>query len=211
MIPIEDVALLPRAKLRRLLGRATVAALGWKIEGEAPRDAKCVVIAAPHTSNWDGFYMLAIAWAMGMRINWMGKHTLFTGLRGPILKALGGVPVDRRASNDVVEQMVDRFREADTLVLAIPPEGTRKRAKHWKSGFYWIAKGAQVPIYMSFLDYERKVGGVGPAFVPGEDLEADVARLRAFYEDMKGKHPEKFGPIELGPARTSGGPEGRSK
>jgi 1-acyl-sn-glycerol-3-phosphate acyltransferase len=190
------VKLLPQ--VRKLLGRATIAALGWKLEGEAPHDAKCVVIAAPHTSNWDGFYMLAMAWALGMRIDWMGKHTLFTGVRGKVLKALGGVPVDRRANHDVVQQMVDKFREADALVLAIPPEGTRKRANAWKSGFYWIAKGANVPIYMSFLDYGRKVGGVGPSFVPSEDLEADVAKLRAFYEHMTGKHPEQFGPIELG-------------
>jgi 1-acyl-sn-glycerol-3-phosphate acyltransferase len=180
-----------------VLGRSALTALGWKVEGEPPRDAKCVLVAAPHTSNWDGFYMLAVAWAMGMRVSWMGKHTLFAGVRGPILKALGGIPVDRRARHDVVEQMVRKFEEADALTLAIPPEGTRKRAKHWKSGFYWIAKGAHVPIYLGYLDYARKVGGVGPALVPTEDVDADVAKLRAFYEQMQGKIPEQFGPIEL--------------
>jgi 1-acyl-sn-glycerol-3-phosphate acyltransferase len=193
---------LSRSRVRRWIGRTAVAAFGWKVEGEPPHDAKCVVIAAPHTSNWDGVYMLAIAWAMGMRISWMGKHTLFTGWHGPVLKALGGIPIDRRARHDVVEQMVKKFAESEALLLAIPPEGKRQRTEQWKSGFYWIAQGAHVPIYMSFLDYGRRVGGVGPSFVPSGDVEADVAKLRAFYAPMKGKFPENFGPIELAPKKA---------
>ncbi len=192
---------LSRSRVRRWIGRTAVKAFGWKVEGEPPADPKCVVIAAPHTSNWDGVYMLAVAWAMGMRISWMGKHTLFKGWRGPVLAALGGIPVDRRARHDVVEQMVQRFAESEALLLAIPPEGTRKRTEQWKSGFYWIAQGAHVPIYLSFLDYGRKVAGIGPSFVPSGDVEADVAKLKAFYGPLKGKFPENFGPIELAPKK----------
>jgi 1-acyl-sn-glycerol-3-phosphate acyltransferase len=194
---------LSSSKLRKLAGRIALRALGWEASGEVP-PSKCVMIAAPHTSNWDGLYMLAIAWSMGLRLHWMGKHTLFEPPFGPILKALGGIPIDRRAKHGVVEQMVRRFEESDALVLAIPPEGTRKRGEHWKSGFMNIAKAAHVPIVLGFLDYAKKEGGIGPAIMPTGDLDADVATIREFYEHITAKYPEHFTNISFAKEPKSG-------
>jgi 1-acyl-sn-glycerol-3-phosphate acyltransferase len=171
------------------LGRAWMGAFGWRVEGEVPKTKKFVFIAAPHTSNWDLPFMLATAYIFGVEISWMGKHTLFKGPWGGFMKALGGIPVDRRAPHGLVRQVVERFEQADTLILAVPPKGTRKKVAYWKSGFYHIAQGAQVPIVLSFLDFQRKAAGLGPVLTPTGDIRADMDQVRAFYRDIRGKHP----------------------
>jgi 1-acyl-sn-glycerol-3-phosphate acyltransferase len=175
-------------KLKYLLGRAWMGVFRWRVEGEVP-PGKCVIIAAPHTSNWDMPFMLMASYVIGFRISWMGKHTIFWGPFGWLMRALGGVPVDRRSPQNLVQQVAERFAKSDALVLAVPPEGTRKKVEYWKSGFYQIARAANVPLVLGFLDFGRKVGGLGPVIHLTGDVHADMDRIRAYYRDMRGKHP----------------------
>lgn len=178
--------------VRALIGRAYLRLTRWRIDGAVPRPRRFVLIAAPHTSNWDLPFMLAIGWAYGIRVKWMGKHTLFRPPFGWLMKSLGGLPIDRRAPHGVVGQMAERFAQSEELMLAIPPEGTRGLREFWKSGFYEIAKAADVPIVLGYLDFGGKVGGMGPAIRPSGDVVADMDRIREFYSDKTGARPELF-------------------
>jgi 1-acyl-sn-glycerol-3-phosphate acyltransferase len=170
---------------------------GWTPEGGLPAARSYVLIAAPHTTNWDLLFFLAHAWAFGVRVSWMGKHSLFRGPMGAIMRALGGVPVRRDRAGGLVASMTEAFDRDPSLVLTVPPEGTRAYVAHWKSGFYQIARAARVPIVMGYLDYERRAGGLGPALLPTDDLRADMDEIRAFYADKRGLHPELFGEVRL--------------
>jgi 1-acyl-sn-glycerol-3-phosphate acyltransferase len=164
---------------------------GWRREGRLPDLPQYIVIAAPHTSNWDFPITLALAFAYKMKMRWMGKNSLFRWPFGGVMKWLGGIPIDRSKSHDVVAQCIRVFKERAKMVMVIPPEGTRKKVHYWKTGFYYIAKGANVPIVLGFLDYLRKVGGFGPTFMPTGDIEADMKTIQAFYAGVTGKHPDK--------------------
>ncbi len=190
------------------LARAWLAFFGWNVEGRMPSGGRGVVIASPHTSNWDLPFMLAVAWVFRARLHWLGKHTLFRGWRGPLMRWLGGISVDRRVRGGVVTQAAARLGEGSGMYLAVAPAGTRGQAKHWKSGFYQIARAAQVPIICGFLDYRRKVGGLGPSILPTNDVKADMDRIRAFYRDMTGHLPERSTPILLEEEFESGTPTG---
>ncbi len=179
------------------LGRFYLWLVGWKMLGEKPPYKKYLILAAPHTSNWDVPLMLAMSYVYGIKISWIGKHSLFRGPWGWFMRLIGGVPVDRRARHNAVQQMVDEFARRDELRLAITPEGTRSRAEHWKSGFYHIAAGAQVPIVLGLLDFKRKEGGLFEAVHVTGDIKADMDKIRAFYRGASGKYPELFGPIYL--------------
>ena len=183
--------------MRRKLARALLKALGWKIEGQKPTHFKYVLIAAPHTSNWDFPLMILFAWAFDIRISWMGKDSLFHPPLGWFMRPLGGIPVKRGSSNRMVGSIVASFRERDELVLVVPAEGTRARAEYWKSGFYHIACGAEVPIVPSYLDYGQKRGGFGPALTVTGDVRKDMDLLRQFYAPMNGLYPENFSPVRL--------------
>ncbi|WP_410497918.1 lysophospholipid acyltransferase family protein [Chitinibacter sp. S2-10] len=172
------------------LARLALRLSGWKIEGDFPLLDKYVLIGAPHTSNWDFPVALAICCACKQKFYWMGKHTLFRGPLGPIARWLGGIAVDRRQANSLVEQMVQIYQQHEQLVVAISPEGTRKKVEKWKTGFYYIALGSQLPIVLGYLDFERKVGGCGGIFYPTGDIESDMAQIRQFYAPIKGKKPE---------------------
>ena len=163
---------------------------GWEVDGEVPTARNYVLITAPHTSNWDLFYMLAISKIVNVNVHWMGKHTLFSPPFGWVMRRLGGIPIYRHTRNEVVQQMVERLTSGGSLVLAVPPKGTRGPAEYWKSGFYHIANIAQVPIVMGYLDYAKKRAGFGPDLVPSGDVKADMDVIRAFYRDKVGKHPE---------------------
>jgi 1-acyl-sn-glycerol-3-phosphate acyltransferase len=184
-------------RIRRALARSFLRITGWSLEGELPAAEGFVLIAAPHTTNWDLLYFLACAWAFGISPSWMGKHTLFRGPLGPMMRWLGGVPVYRARAGGLVTQMAQAFARDSELVLTVPPEGTRARAVCWKSGFYQIARAARVPIVLGYLDYERRRGGLGPILVPGDDLRADMDTIRAFYADKRGKYPDCFGDVRL--------------
>jgi 1-acyl-sn-glycerol-3-phosphate acyltransferase len=179
------------------IGAGFLRAAGWRIEGHSPRAPKVVVVAAPHTSNWDLLFLLAFAWACGVRMRFMMKHTLFRGPAGTLFRALGGIPIERRRPGGVVGQMVDAFARADQLALVIPPEGTRGRTQAWKSGFYHIAREADVPVVLSYLDYARKSGGFGPEFRLCGEVQRDMDRIRDFYVDKVGLRPGHFGEIRL--------------
>lgn len=181
-----------RRTVRYAIGRAVLSALGWKEEGAVPDAPRFVLLAAPHTTWWDLPISLGVGYVMDLEIVWIGKHTLFEGPFGGFFRWLGGVPVDRRKSNNYVQQMADLIRSRDRIMLMLAPEGTRKDTAYWKSGFYWIAKTAAVPIVCAFLDYKRKRGGLGPVITPTDDLMADVAKIREFYGSVTAKHPERF-------------------
>ena len=173
---------------------------GWQTIGGVPAEIKkCVIIAAPHTSNWDLLWMLLAAIDLGIRPNWFGKYNLFRPPLGFFLRAVGGIPIDRRASNNAVEAAVATIGANDLISLAIPPEGTRGHVDHWKTGFYHIAHGAGVPIICCFLDYGSKRTGVGPVVQPSGDIDADMLIFEEFYQGMTGLHPDRFGPVQLKP------------
>lgn len=167
--------------------------------GEIPDIKKAVFIAAPHTSNWDGFWMIVFKFAIDVKIRFLGKHTLFWWPLGPILSAMGCMPVDRTKATDIVEQLIDAFEREDHLFLALAPEGTRKKMPHWKSGFYRIAKTAEVPMVFVFIDYHDKRLGIGPTLPVGQTYEQDLLMIREFYSPLRGRHPELQGPIEFSP------------
>jgi 1-acyl-sn-glycerol-3-phosphate acyltransferase len=183
--------------LKRMIGHAFLKAAGWKVRGESPSIDRYVIIAAPHTSNWDLPFMLAFAFIYDIPVRWMGKHTLFEPPFGPFMKMLGGMPIIRHRPGGVVGQMVEAFEDHDSLVLMVPAEGTRSYVDYWKSGFYHIARGAEVPVVLSYLDFSRKEGGIGPALEMTGDIRADMDRIRAFYAGKTGLKPENVGVIRL--------------
>ncbi len=184
------------SKLLRLLGRAGLRLVGWRAAGTAP-DRGVVLIAAPHTSNWDLLYMLLVAAELGIEVHWVGKHTLFRPPLGWLMRAVGGIPVDRRARHGAVEQLARAFERDPNMILAVAPEGTRGKAPYWKSGFYEIARAAGVPIALGYLDYARKEGGIGPWVEVTGDRAADMEKIRAFYADKTARRPEAFTPPRL--------------
>ena len=179
------------------LGKLWMKSQGWKFEGELPADGKFMLICAPHTSNWDFIYLLAIMFIFRIKVSWMGKHTLFKKPFGNFMKWLGGIPVDRTSTHGVVDQIAQRFAEQDDLIIAIAPEGTRHYKDHWKSGFYHIAYKAQVPLLLGYVDYEKKQAGSGPAFVPTGDVKKDMQVIRDFYQDIRGANPKDESRIVL--------------
>jgi 1-acyl-sn-glycerol-3-phosphate acyltransferase len=164
---------------------------GWRFEGEIPSADKFLVIAAPHTTNWDLPIMLGIATHFRRRLFWVGKRGLFKPPFGWFMRLLGGVPVKRSGGDNAVDAMVAQFKARERFVLGVLPEGTRKRVSEWKSGFYHMAQGADVPIVFGFVDYARKVAGVGGVMTPSGDYEADLQRIKRFYANVTGKHPER--------------------
>ena len=179
------------------IGRTFLRWFGWETEGGRPVESRYVLIAAPHTSNWDLPFMIAMAWAYEMKISWMGKHVLFGRPHGWFFRWLGGVPIHRETRSNRVEQMAQQFAQRDEFTLIVAAEGTRAYTAHWKSGFYHIALAAGVPIVMGYLDFARKRGGFGPGIVPTGDVGQDMEPIRAFYEDKVGKRPDLFGPVRL--------------
>lgn len=164
---------------------------GWKPEGERPHLSRYVIIAAPHTSNWDFLYTICLAFILEIKPFIMMKAAWFRWPMGPFLRWLGAIPVDRSRSTRVVARSIRAFREDPRMVLVVPPAGTRRKVMYWKTGFYHIARGANVPIVLGYLDYRRKVGGIGPVVHPTGNMEADMKIIRDFYADISGKYPMK--------------------
>lgn len=179
-------------ELKRAIALWLYARAGWTVEGAGPQTDKFVVIAAPHTSNWDLPFMLGVAYTFRIKLHWMGKASLFKPPFGWLMLSLGGIPIDRSKANDVVSQMVEVYNTAETLAVAIPPEGTRSKVRKWKTGFYNIAHGANVPIALGFLDYKRKVGGIGGVFTTTGDYARDLEDIKAFYATVTGKYADKY-------------------
>ena len=180
--------------LLRAASAAFLRVNGWRVEGALPAHArKAVLIAAPHTSNWDLPYTLMVAFCLRLNIRWMGKASLFRRPFGPVMRWLGGVAVNREKSSNVVADCAAALRRSEVpLQLVVPPEGTRGKTRHWKTGFYFIALQAQVPIILAYMDYQRKVSGLGPTFTPTGDVDRDMAEIKHFYAGVKGRRAEQF-------------------
>jgi len=180
--------------LTRMLGRLLLALGGWRIAGKPPHESKFVCIVAPHTSNWDFVVAIAAVFALGLDVHWLGKHTLFRGPAGPLMRWLGGIPVERSARHGYIVELTRLFRQRERFLLGIAPEGTRCRVERWRSGFYAIATAAEVPIVLCYLDYSEKVAGFGPVVIPSGDPQRDMEQIGAFYRGVHAKRPDRFSP-----------------
>lgn len=181
------------------IARLLLRTFGWTLTRAEPPPRRYVLIFAPHTSNWDFVIGLLAAWGLGLKVHWMGKSSLFDSVLGPLFRFWGGIPVDRSKRGNMIDQMAARFEAAGDLVLAIAPEGTRRHTDHWKSGFWHIARAADVPVVMAFIDYGKKQIGMGVLLVPGDNIERDFERIRDFYADKRGKCPDKESTIRPRP------------
>ncbi len=164
----------------------------WKVVQESELPPKCVLIAAPHTTNWDFPITMAMAAVKGIDIRWLGKEQMFNKVLGPFFRAMGGISVKRASANGLVEDLANEFSKHDSLVLVVPAEGTRSKVEYWKSGFYQIARQADVPIVCAFVDKATRTGGFGPIIIPSGDLSADMDKIRAFYADKTGLKANRF-------------------
>jgi 1-acyl-sn-glycerol-3-phosphate acyltransferase len=178
----------------RILSLAWLKLRGWTLDGALPTGSRrCVLIAAPHTSNWDLPYTLMVAFALQINVYWMGKASIFSWPFGGLMRWLGGIAVDRGQSSNLVTASAAALRAADgSVALIVPPEGTRSKTRYWKTGFYWIAHEAGVPIVMAYMDYPRKLSGLGPVFTPTGNVEADMQQIKRFYAQFKGKNWQQF-------------------
>jgi 1-acyl-sn-glycerol-3-phosphate acyltransferase len=184
--------------IRERLASAALRLAGWRFEGELPRAAKYVCIAYPHTSNWDGLLMVVFATKLGLKARWMIKDAWTKHPLGAVLRELGAVGIDRSRAHSVVAQMVEAFGRHEAFVLGVPPEGTRGRAEHWKSGFYHIALGAGVPVVPAYVDFDGRRVGMGAPIALSGDVRADMNRIREYYASV---HPRAFAPGNVGPIR----------
>ena len=162
---------------------------GWRAEGTPPPGGRYVIIAAPHTSNWDFVYFLGLTQELGIDAHFMAKDSLFRWPIGGFMRDMGGISVNRSGRHDMVRAMVDEFARRDRFALTIAPEGTRSRVQTWRTGFYHIALAAQVPMVVGFMDYGRRTGGLGPAIMPTGDYRADMAQVAELYRHVTPRHP----------------------
>lgn len=162
---------------------------GWTVHGKPPEADKYVLIAAPHTSNWDLPYTLFCAFMLNVEVHWMGKEEIFNNPFRKFFIWLGGIPVDRSKSTNMVQRSIDMLNEHEKFALVVPPSGTRSKVTAWKTGFYHIANGANVPIGLGFLDWENKRGGFLGAVTPTGDIENDMKTIGGYYKGIKGKYP----------------------
>ncbi|GAA4352697.1 lysophospholipid acyltransferase family protein [Kangiella taiwanensis] len=181
----------------RVIMKPLLRLFGWKVVGELPKFDKCVMIFAPHTSNWDFVLMLMTRFCYKMDVAYLGKHTLFKPPLGWFFRWVGGIPVERSTKKNVVKQIVEQIQERDKVHLAIAPEGTRSKKPYWKSGFYHIAVQAGVPIVFTFLDTKTKTLGIGDFIQPTGEIQSDMDKIRDFYKDKSGIKPELASDIQI--------------
>jgi 1-acyl-sn-glycerol-3-phosphate acyltransferase len=196
---LQENSLSPTRSIAQVVAQAILRLLGWKVEARLPKTRKFVLVGAPHTSNWDFILMLLVVNALGLRINWVGKDSLFNGSFGSVMRHLGGIPVDRSERNGFVDQMVAEFERREAMILVIAPEGTRGKSEYWKTGFYYIAQGARVPIALGYVDYAHKIGGIGASLQPSGDIQVDMLPIARFYAGITGRHPQLQGEIHIRP------------
>lgn len=198
---LESSAGPPRVnKILAWLSKLFLQVTGWKFEGSIPDLPKYIGILAPHTSNWDFPFILAIASAIGIKFSWFGKKEIFRWPVGGFFKSVGGIPIDRNSQQNVVQQTASMIQAREHIIVGITPEGTRSKIRYWKTGFYYIAHQAQVPIVLMYLDYARKVGGIGPVIETTGDIDADMKEIQEFYRGITARHPHKVGEIAIRPS-----------
>ena len=178
--------------LVRWLSIGVLYLIGWRTDTSAKIAPKCVLIGAPHTSNWDFPIGLMLCFSMNIDVVWMGKDSLFPPVLGHIMRWLGGIPVDRSQPGQMVQATINAFNRSEKLLVIVPPEGTRGKVTRWKTGFYYMAVGANVPIGLGYLDFKNKRGGVAEIFYPSGDIEKDMPEIRAYYKNFVGKNPQQF-------------------
>lgn len=181
----------PHALLRWLAERL-MALHGWRVDVRMPDVPKMVILAGPHTSNWDGYFAILTMLVLELQLGLFVKHTAFKGILGRWLHALGAIPIDRSAPGGLVAQTVEAFRSHEQLAIGIAPEGTRARVDKWKRGFHLIAAGAQVPMVCAYMDYARKTVGIGPIVMPSADYAKDLETIQAFYRTITPHTPANF-------------------
>ncbi len=181
----------------QFISKIILKAWGWKVKGQVPANEKFLIVSAPHTSNLDFIMGRLVLGMFGIQPRVMIKKELFFFPLGNILRALGGIPVDRKASSHIVDQMVEHFQQNERFVLVITPEGTRSRVKSWKKGFYYIATRAKVPVVPGGFDYKDKIVHIGePYFLSGNE-EEEMQRIKHYAKGIHPRHPEKFTVGEL--------------
>lgn len=165
---------------------------GWRCQNDAPDVEKCVIIAAPHSSNWDLPFAMATGAALDLNFYFLAKHTIFKKPFGWFFRAMGGIPIDRRGNHNAVDKVAEFINSKERCALVIAPEGTRSKVDFWKSGFYHIAKAADVPIILGYLDFENKVCGVGRAIYPIGTPQEVMEQMRDFYRPKMARDPDLF-------------------
>ncbi|MDY7394227.1 1-acyl-sn-glycerol-3-phosphate acyltransferase [Aureibaculum sp. 2210JD6-5] len=179
--------------MKKLLGSFILFLFGYKsVYHPNFRVDKCVMLGAPHTSNWDMLFGLAIYWKANIKAKFFIKNFYTRGLHGYFFRWLGGIGVDRSKHNNMVDYAVNLFNNSDKLALGVPAEGTRKRVDRWKTGFYHIAIKTNVPVCLCFVDFKKKIAGVGEVLYLSGDFEKDMTIIQDFYKDITGKHPENY-------------------
>jgi 1-acyl-sn-glycerol-3-phosphate acyltransferase len=186
-----------RSSLAHAVARFLLRIFGWRTDVIPPHTTRYVLIGAPHTSNWDFVVILLFMAAEEIPVRWLGKDSLFRWPMGLFWRSMGAIPVNRRESTNLVDQVAALYDSCDELIIGLSPEGTRKKASHWRSGFYYIALKARVPIVMAYLDYGNKICGLGPSLKPSGDIQADFKMIKDFYSGIMGKYPRLQGQIEL--------------
>lgn len=181
----------------RIISLILLKTLRWKAVGTLPKQNKYIIIVAPHTSNWDVFYGVILAFTLKLDARFLAKKELFRWPFAPIIRWLGGIVTDRSSHSNIVDKIVKIFNENEKFVLALAPEGTRHKADYWKSGFYHIAKEANIPIVLAFIDYGTKTGGAGPLLYPSADINKDIITIRNFYLNKKGKNEDQASPAAI--------------
>jgi 1-acyl-sn-glycerol-3-phosphate acyltransferase len=165
---------------------------GWRYQGKFPDCAKMIVAVAPHTSNWDFFVGLAVKFSLMLKIQFLGKHTIFVPVIGKLLRHWGGIPVQRSKAHGVVAQLTDVFAQKDELILCLSPEGTRRRIEQWKTGFVQIARSARVPVLLIGLDYKKKAVVIGPLVSVDDDIDDAMREIYSFFSSIHAKYPDSF-------------------
>ena len=173
-------------------GKTLLKLSGWRLDGELPNQGKLMLIAAPHTSNWDFPFAMSAILAMKVDVRWIGKHTLFRRPFGSFFRFLGGMPVDRTSTKGLVATCVTAFESNDKLIIGMAPEGTRSKVTRWHTGFYHIALGAGVPVVCAAIDYKARTITLGPSIKPSGDLESDFAQILRHYQAFTPRKPENF-------------------
>ncbi len=181
----------------KLIPKTIFKLIGWRVDVTLPKEKKFVLIGAHHTSNWDFPLTILVFWTLNLKAHWVGKNQLFRGPLGSLFTALGGIPVDRSAANGFIGQIAERFNHSQEMVLAIAPEGTREKTDYWKTGFYYIALKANVPICLGYIDYANRTIGFAQMLIPGGDIEKDFEQIKLFYQNKKGKYPEKQSTMQI--------------
>jgi len=181
----------------KFFSRAILKLIDWKVDVTLPKEKKLVLIGAPHTTNWDLPIGLLCFWSVSVQLTWVAKKQLFIGPFNYFFRALGGIPVDRSIRAGFIKQIAQQFDKHDEIIIGLTPEGTRSKTAYWKTGFYYIALEAKVPICLAYIDYPSRTIGFGKIIRPTGDINKDFEKINSFYQNRKGKYPKNQGSIKI--------------